>query len=204
MNTPDLILLAGLPASGKSHFARLLHKRLGYPVIGKDEIKEILFDDVGFRSREEKVKLGVAAMDIMYEQADTLLGLGISVILDNNFENISLPGVRRLMEKHHPNTVTVRFDGDPMAAYQRFVKRDADPRRHRGHVLNTCYPETGEPEPYVPIGEAAFEEKFRSRGVMDFYPGGKLITVDVSSFENYSEQELFERLSKELVNYEKT
>lgn len=195
----NLILLAGLPASGKSHFARLIHERLGYPVIGKDEIKEILFDDVGFHCREEKVKLGIAAMDIMYDQADTLLRLGVSVILDNNFENLSLPGVRKLMEKYHPNTVTVRFEGDPKAVYQRFVKRDADPARHRGHVVNTCYPEVGEPEPYVPIGEAAFEEKFRSRGVMDFYPGGKLITVDVTTFENYSEEALYDRLRQELA-----
>ena len=195
----NLVLLAGLPASGKSHFARFLSSKLGYPVIAKDAIKEILFDDVGFRSRAEKVKLGVAAMDLMYDQADTLLGQGIYVILDNNFENVSLPGVQKLMEKYRPNTVTVRFEGDPKAVYQRFVKRDADPSRHRGHVVNTCYPETGEPEPYVPMGAEAFEEKFRSRGIMDFYPGGKLITVDVTSFENYSEEALYQRLLEELV-----
>ena len=108
----NLVLLAGLPASGKSHFARFLSSKLGYPVIAKDAIKEVLFDDVGFHSREEKVKLGVAAMDLMYSQADTLLGLGISVILDNNFEDVSLPGLQALMEKHRPNTVTVRFEGD--------------------------------------------------------------------------------------------
>ena len=195
----NLILLAGLPASGKSHFAQFLNGKLGYPVIAKDALKEILFDDVGFHSREEKVKLGIAAMDLMYGQADTLLGLGISVILDNNVENTSLPGVQKLMEKHRPNTVTVRFEGDPKAVYQRFVKRDADPSRHRGHVVNTCYPEAGEPEPYVPMGAEAFEEKFRSRGIMDFYPGGKLITVDVTSFENYSEEALYQRLLEELV-----
>ena len=195
----NLVLLAGLPASGKSHFARFLSSKLGYPVIAKDAIKEILFDDVGFRSRDEKVKLGVAAMDLMYDQADTLLGQGISVILDNNFENVSLPGVQKLMEKYRPNTVTVRFEGDPKAVYQRFVKRDADPSRHRGHGVNTCYPEAGEPEPYVPMGAEAFEEKFRSRGIMDFYPGGKLITVDVTSFENYSEEALYQRLLEELV-----
>lgn len=199
MARTNLILLAGLPASGKSHFARYLTERLGYPVIDKDAIKEVLFDDVGFQSREEKVKLGVAAMDLMYSQADTLLGLGHSVILDNNFENVSLPGVRKLMEKHRPNTVTVRFEGDPKAVYQRFVRRDGDPSRHRGHVVNTCYPEKEPREPYVPMGEEAFEEKFRSRGIMDFYPGGKLITVDVTSFENYSENALYERLLPELA-----
>lgn len=195
----NLVLLAGLPASGKTSFARFISSRLGFPVIAKDAIKEVLFDDVGFHSREEKVKLGVAAMDLMYSQADTLLGLGISVILDNNFEDVSLPGLQALMEKHRPNTVTVRFEGDPKAVYQRFVKRDMGPSRHRGHVVNTCYPEVGEPEPYVPMGAEAFEEKFRSRGIMDFYPGGKLITVDVTSFENYSEQALYERLRGELI-----
>ena len=29
----NLVLLAGLPASGKSHFARFLSSKLGYPVI---------------------------------------------------------------------------------------------------------------------------------------------------------------------------
>ena len=49
------------------------------------------------------------------------------------------------------------------------------------------------------MGAEAFEEKFRSRGIMDFYPGGKLITVDVTSFENYSEEALYQRLLEELV-----
>ena len=34
-------------------------------MISKDGIKELLFDDVGFNSREEKVKLGVASTSIM-------------------------------------------------------------------------------------------------------------------------------------------
>lgn len=39
------------------------------PVIAKDTIKELLFDCVGFRSREEKVNLGTASMEIMYYAA---------------------------------------------------------------------------------------------------------------------------------------
>jgi len=51
------ILITGMPASGKSTMAETISERLKLPVISKDKIKELLFDNVGFRSREEKVKL---------------------------------------------------------------------------------------------------------------------------------------------------
>ncbi len=49
------ILVTGIPAAGKSTMAETLAENLKLPVISKDTIKELLFDCVGFRSREEKV-----------------------------------------------------------------------------------------------------------------------------------------------------
>lgn len=195
----NLILITGLPAAGKSRFTAYAAERLGYPVLEKDAYKELLFDDIGFRSRQEKEHLGTAAMDIMYKVAGQFLDNGSSVILDNNFESASLPGLKRLTEEHHCHLVTVRFEGAVEAIYERFVKRDQDPNRHRGHIVNTQYPETGEPQPYVPISCEAFEKKFRERGMMDFYPGGALITVDVTTFEGFSNEALFARLKEKLV-----
>ncbi|HWQ57446.1 MAG TPA: AAA family ATPase [Clostridia bacterium] len=193
----NLILIAGLPASGKSGFASYAGKELGIPVIVKDELKEILFDAIGFQSRAEKVKLGDAAMDLMYYMADRLMAGGSSVILDNNFESRSIPGLKRLLAAHACRLVTVRFDGDIRAIYQRFVERDQDPARHRGHILNTAYPEK-DPEPYVPISCEEFERKFRERGMTEFMIGGRLITVDATSFEHYSNEELLSRLRNEM------
>ena len=48
------ILVTGIPAAGKSTMAETLSKRLKLPVISKDTIKELLFDNVGFQSREQK------------------------------------------------------------------------------------------------------------------------------------------------------
>lgn len=67
------ILVTGIPAAGKSVMAEVLSEKLSIPMISKDRIKEYLFDDVGFQSRSEKVKLGVASMNIMYYMAEQLM-----------------------------------------------------------------------------------------------------------------------------------
>ena len=64
------ILVTGIPAAGKSTMAKYLAEHLSMPMISKDRIKELLFETVGFRSREEKVKLGIASMNIMYDMAE--------------------------------------------------------------------------------------------------------------------------------------
>ena len=86
------ILVTGIPASGKSTLARALGEELRLPVISKDSLKELLFDHVGFRSREEKVRLGNASMEIMYAVAGQLMRAGQPFLLENNFEHASEDG----------------------------------------------------------------------------------------------------------------
>jgi len=57
------ILVTGPPAAGKSTMAELLSDRLKLPALSKGRVKELLFDYVGFQSREGKVNLGVASTD---------------------------------------------------------------------------------------------------------------------------------------------
>lgn len=193
---PCLIMITGLPGSGKSSFCAYASRKLNLPVLEKDHYKEILFDDIGFKSREEKLKLGTAAMNIMYDHAQQLLKMGMSVIMDNNFENASLPGIKKLASETGCRLITVRFEDDIAAIHRRFLKRDKDPRRHRGHAVNTCYPETDGRDEYVPMSLEEFERKFRERGMMSFYPGGKLIRVNVDSFRNFSNEKVLSRLKK--------
>lgn len=75
------ILMAGVPAAGKSTMANAIAKQLKLPVISKDMIKELLFDNIGFQSREEKVNLGIASMEIMYYVAGQLMKAGQPFIL---------------------------------------------------------------------------------------------------------------------------
>ena len=175
------ILVTGIPASGKSTMAKYLSKELGIPMFSKDEIKERLFDALGFQSREEKVRLGVAAMEIMYDAARSCLSCGQSVILENNFENTSKPGLAALLDEYPCNVITVMMTGDLRTIYERFAERDRSPLRHRGHVVNDHYPEEpGTQKKHVTIPFEVFEQSMAARG-MDRQPwNSACIQVDAT------------------------
>jgi predicted kinase len=179
-----LILVAGLPGTGKTLFARYLSKKISIPMVSKDLLKECLFDTVGFKSRQEKMALGVAACGIMYHVADLHLEIGQPVILENNFENASKPGLCRLIEKHTCKTVTVKFFAEANVLAKRFMLRDKSPERHRGHVINTQYPEPEgagdiKPEPFNPD---IYFSAMKERGMDIFSIGGEEILVDTTDF----------------------
>ena len=177
------ILVGGMPAAGKSHMARVLSERLDLPVFSKDEIKERLYDTIGFRSRAEKVTLGVGAMEAMCYAAGQVMARDGSVILENNFERDSVPGVRRLLERYGCKPFTLLLTGDYEVIYQRFLRRDQSPQRHRGHVVNTQYPEpAGEEAVYQPMSFRRFVEGFTARGMVDFDVGGPRLVVDTTDF----------------------
>lgn len=178
------VLVCGIPASGKSYMARQLSEILGIPMFSKDDIKERLFDTVGFRSREEKVALGNGAMEIMYYAAGQVLSVGGSVILENNFETASVPGIKGLLERFRCQPVTVELTGEAEVLYRRFLARDQSPGRHRGHVVNTRYPEPpGQANTYAPISLEQFIEGFTRRGMAGFDIGGPRIVVDATDFQ---------------------
>jgi tRNA uridine 5-carbamoylmethylation protein Kti12 len=57
-----LIIVTGRPAAGKSTLAKWLGQRLDMPVLSKDGIKEILFEELGWHDREWSKRLGRASL----------------------------------------------------------------------------------------------------------------------------------------------
>lgn len=64
------ILISGIPASGKSTAAKMISEKLQIPYFSKDSVKERLFDSIGFSSREEKIRLNLAATSVLYYIAE--------------------------------------------------------------------------------------------------------------------------------------
>ena len=189
------ILVTGIPATGKSTMAEVMSERMNLPVISKDTIKELLFDNVGFQSRAEKVNLGIASMEIMYYVAGQLMKTGQPFILENNFEYSSEYGIKNLMEKYQYSALTITLTGDYNVIYRRFLERQRSHDSHRGHVVNDCYPEKEENTLKALKAKTISYENFvrgiEQRGFDAFCIGGRQIKVDTTDFSKINMGELF-------------
>ena len=178
--------------------AEVMSERLKLPVISKDTIKELLFDNVGFQSRAEKVKLGIASMEIMYYVAGQLMKAGQAFILENNFENSSEQGMKSLLEKYRYSALTITLTGDYKVIYQRFLERENSPDRHRGHVVNDCYPEKKESNLKTLKAKTISYESFvcgiEKRGFEAFCVDGRQIKVDTTDFSKINMEALFSQI----------
>ena len=188
------ILVTGIPAAGKSTMSEAMSKKLKLPVISKDTIKELLFDHIGFQSREEKVNLGIASMEIMYYVAGQLMKVGQSFILENNFEYSSEHGIKNLLEKYQYCALTITLTGDYKVIYQRFLERESSPDRHRGHVVNDCYPDNLKALKTKTISYENFVHGIEQRGFDAFLVDGRQIKVDTTDFSKINMEELFSQI----------
>lgn len=188
------IIITGLPASGKTVMAKTISERFHLPVFSKDRIKERLYDEVGFGSREEKVKLGIASMKIMYDEAEQMMMLEMPFILENNFENISREGLFSLLEKYHYTAVTVRMTGDYKALYSRFAKRNESPNRHRGHVVDDRYPEAETDRKVKTMPYERYMKMVSERGMDSFTGNGPCITADTTDFFTFDCEQVIEQI----------
>ena len=130
-----LIIVTGRPAAGKTTLAKWLGKQLSFPVFSKDSVKEVLFNELGWRDREWSKMLGRASVELLYHLAQTQLEVGKSVILDNAFHpELASPKLRLLGEQYGIHTLQIICNTDSDTLFQRFKQRAKSGTRHDGHV----------------------------------------------------------------------
>ncbi len=133
MSGPTLIVITGLPATGKSTLARELSARLRVPWLGKDMIKEPLLDALGAGDRAHSRSLSDASFAVLFAVASQMIRHRATLILEGNFR----PG------EHEPAMAALLAAGvrlvqiecrlEESARIQRVRRRESDPRRHPGH-----------------------------------------------------------------------
>lgn len=80
-----MLVVTGLPATGKSTLAQHLHTHLRWPLLTKDAFKERLYDVLGAPDLEASRRLSLASYATMFEVAQQLTAARIDCILEGNF-----------------------------------------------------------------------------------------------------------------------
>lgn len=86
MRKQKLIIVNGLPASGKTTLAQYLAKELHLPMFNKDSIKELLSDRLALTSTRSSRRFDDPSFSLLLFISKTLLANGFSVIIEGNFQ----------------------------------------------------------------------------------------------------------------------
>ncbi|MFZ0545664.1 MAG: AAA family ATPase [Candidatus Promineifilaceae bacterium] len=130
-----LIIVTGRPAAGKSTLATWLGRQLSFPVISKDNIKEVLFEQLGWRDREWSKMLGRASVELMYHFAQTQLEADQSVVLENAFHpDLASVQLQRLLDQHESMAIQLICNTNNNVLFERFKQRAKLGERYAGHV----------------------------------------------------------------------
>ncbi len=117
---PILVLLYGLPGSGKTAFARQISDELAVAHVQGDRIRAELFENPTYSKEENHI-----VASLMTYMATEFLKAGVSVIFDTNAMRAAhRRALRNVAQKIGADTVLVWLQIDPDSAFNRAARRD--------------------------------------------------------------------------------
>ncbi|MFH1002792.1 MAG: ATP-binding protein [Chloroflexota bacterium] len=116
---PPLIVVSGLPGTGKSYFSARLAERLGFPVVESDRLRPVLFPHPNHHP-EESARLFQA----IHRLIEALLRRGIPLILDaTNLSERHREHLYRIADRQEARLILVRLEAPPEVVFQRLAAR---------------------------------------------------------------------------------
>jgi predicted kinase len=119
---PVLIIISGLPGTGKSYLSKRLAERMPFLVLESDALRKILFSKPSYTSRES-AQLFRAIHQLLWE----LLNKGIPVILDaTNLSERFREKLYSVADRLRAKLILVRVEAPPQVVHQRLENRVRD------------------------------------------------------------------------------
>jgi len=187
MAASPIIVVTGLPASGKTSIANCLHERLMLPIASKDRFKELLFDTLSWSDRAWSKRLDIASAALLFQFLEGQAAVGRSCIIDHWFN--STDDIQRLVNvqsKYKVIIIQVLCYADGNILVDRFKERSLSGMRHPGHCDHLTFDE------HRPILLSGRMKSLPSKG--------PLIELDTTDFDSID----FESVIKSTTNAMKT
>jgi predicted kinase len=116
---PALVVVSGLPGTGKSYFCRKLAERMDLVILESDSLRKLLFPSPTY-SKEESTQLFRACHGLVEE----LLRKGINVALDaTNLEEHNRERLYHIADQSGAKLIIVRMEAPPEVVRQRLERR---------------------------------------------------------------------------------
>ncbi len=123
---PVLIVVSGLPGTGKSYLSRRLAERLAYPVLESDALRKQLFPAPTYSAIESGILFRA-----IHRLIEDLLEKGISLILDaTNLTERYRERLYNIAEKHKARLIIAHTKAPPEVVRERL--KDRTKKRHNG------------------------------------------------------------------------
>jgi predicted kinase len=140
--SPLLILVTGLPCTGKTTISQQIADYFQIPLISKDSIKEILFDTLNEGDRDWSRKLSTATYEIMFSILESFISCGVPLIMEANFQPDQTRTVfQNIRQTYLFDTFEVHCITEATVLLRRFLARGKAGERHRGHLDQVVYHE---------------------------------------------------------------
>jgi predicted kinase len=179
-----LIIVNGLPCTGKTTLGRQISRLHKLPFISKDNFKERLFDTLGYSDRAWSKRLGAASYEMMFYVLEELLEVGQSCVLEANFyPNFHSDPLSRITQKHQARVVQIHCVTQPEILLERFRKRWERGERHPGHADHVTMPEM----------ESLVQQK-----ILPLELHGPVFELDTTDLANLETETIFAAIEAEL------
>ena len=137
-----LLVVSGFSCTGKTTLAKKIAERYSLPLISRDDIKESLYDSLGYSDREWSKKLGIASYDLLYLFTEQLLDNQKSLIIESNFKSgVDTVKLLNIKSKYQSYLLQIHCHTTIAITLQRFKNRAISGSRHPGHVDHLIYEE---------------------------------------------------------------
>ncbi|QWT17664.1 ATP-binding protein [Collinsella sp. zg1085] len=201
---PVLILLAGYPATGKTYLLQRIQARfahIDFGLVGPDDIKEEVWDELGFSNEKEKAVLELEVWRRYYARIRFCMEHRQAILSDYPFSEKQRPTLKELVVHYGYQALTIRLVGDPERIYERSLQRDLSPTRHAGHLLHSYRPGQvleNRAQAAGLVSRELFLERCRTKGYERFCLG-HLIEVDATDLAAIDYEELLRQLGAALT-----